>query len=68
MKIITLWMTANNVCAELECNGPMQLASYSKKMNQVLANISAWSNVYVSLMGTLDLFASALAAAAERVL
>eukprot|EP00729_Bicosta_minor_P028572 gene28572-20151_t len=37
-------------------------------MNQVLANISAWSNVYVSLMGTLDLFASASAATAERVL
>lgn len=53
MKIITMWLTANDVCGE--CNGPMQLASYSKKTNQVLANISAWSNVYVSLMGTLDL-------------
>lgn len=35
MKIITMWLTANDVCGE--CNGPMQLASYSKKINQVLA-------------------------------
>jgi len=53
-KVITLWMTANDVCGE--CDGPIDLRTWTKKTNQFLLNISTtFQNVYVNLMGTLDL-------------
>jgi hypothetical protein len=53
-KVLTVWMTANDVCGE--CNGPMDTKKWTKKMNELLSNAtSTYKNVYINLISTLDL-------------
>lgn len=53
-KIITIWMTANDVCGV--CDGPMDTDAWATKTNEVLLNISnTFNKVYVNLISTLDL-------------
>jgi hypothetical protein len=54
LKVFTLWMTANDVCGE--CNGPMDIVQWSARTQQLLLNITnTFKNIYVNLVGTLDL-------------
>jgi hypothetical protein len=57
-KVLTVWMTANDVCGK--CDAPLvgtkYLADWTAKTNEVLLNISSsMENVYVNLISTLDL-------------
>lgn len=54
-KVLTLWMTANDVCGE--CDGPApNLDAWGNITDQFLTNVSSsLKNVYVNLVSTLDL-------------
>lgn len=53
-KVLTLWMTANDVCGE--CNGPMDLTLWAGKTNIFLNNVStSMQNVLVNLVGMFDM-------------
>lgn len=56
-KVLTLWMTANDVCGE--CDGPLTdkfLDHWGNVTQQLLMNVSTTlTNVYVNLVSTLDL-------------
>jgi phospholipase B1 len=54
-KILTIWMTANDVCGE--CNGPSnKIQQWGNVTDKLLQNISSTlKNVYVNLVSTLDL-------------
>ena len=57
-KVITLWMTANDVCGE--CDAPLAgspyLVDWTTRTDTFLQNVSeTFSNVYVNLVSTLDL-------------
>lgn len=53
-KVLTLWMTANDVCGE--CDGPMDITDWAARTDLLLTNVSTTlTNVYVNLVSTLDL-------------
>jgi hypothetical protein len=53
-EVLTLWMTANDVCGE--CNGPFNLTKWAGRTQNLLLNVSSTlTNVYVNLVSTLDL-------------
>lgn len=57
-KVLTVWMTANDVCGECDAplNGTAFLASWVAKTDELLQNVSgSMQKVYVNLVSTLDL-------------
>jgi hypothetical protein len=56
-KVLTLWMTANDVCGQ--CNGPMgtkKVDQWVAKTEELLQNVTgSMKKVYINLIPTLDL-------------
>jgi phospholipase B1 len=57
-KVITVWMTANDVCGK--CDAPLANTTYLNnwvsKTNELISNVSStMKNVYINLVSTLDL-------------
>eukprot|EP00051_Salpingoeca_urceolata_P028092 m.484949 g.484949 ORF g.484949 m.484949 type:complete len:375 (+) comp23604_c0_seq1:115-1239(+) len=53
-KVLTLWMTANDVCDQ--CDHPMNTTDWTRRTDELLYNVSkSLNNVYVNLVSTLDL-------------
>ena len=57
-KVLTLWMTANDVCGEcqVDLNGTDYLNNWVSKTDELLTNLTQTTkNIYVNLMSTMDL-------------